>query len=110
MISNLDGQQVEEQLKIAERRMGDIERRMQRKLHLVQSTCQGYESAAADVTQLTHWVAERSALVNEKKPLGFRAKNIEMKLLQIKVRYVRSFSFRIYFKMVHFNCLHTGPW
>ena len=86
-MSNLDGQQIEEQLKIAERRIGDVERRLQRKLHLVQTTNQGFDSAVADVAQTRQWVAERTAQAREKEPLGFRTKNTETKLFQVKVSF-----------------------
>lgn len=85
ILSNLDSQQVEEQLKVAERRFGDVERRLQRKLHLLQTTHQGAESAAADIALIRQWVAEKTAFVREKEPLGFRSKNAETKLQQIKV-------------------------
>lgn len=85
ILSSLDAQQVEEQLKVAERRFGDVERRMHRKLHLLQTTHQGAESATVDIALIRQWVAEKTALVREKEPLGFRAKNAETKLQQTKV-------------------------
>ena len=85
MLSSLDGQQVEEQLKVAERRLGDVERRLQRKLHLVQTTNGAFDNVAADVAQTRQWIAERAALVAEKEPLGFRTKTAESKMFQIKV-------------------------
>lgn len=87
ILSTLDGQQVEEQLKVAERRFGDVERRLHRKLHLLQTTHQGAESATVDIALIRQWVAEKTALVREKEPLGFRAKSAETKLQQTKVDY-----------------------
>lgn len=76
---------MEEQLKVAERRFGDVERRLQRKLHLLQTTQQGFDSATGDIAHIKEWIAEKGALVRDKEPLGFRGKNAEAKLQQIKV-------------------------
>lgn len=86
ILSSLDAQQVEEQLKVAERRFGDVERRLHRKLHLLQTTHQGAESAMVDIALIRQWVAEKTAVVREKEPLGFRSKSAETKLQQTKVR------------------------
>lgn len=85
ILSSLDAQQVEEQLKVAERRFGDVDRRMHRKLHLLQTTHQGAESATVDIGLIRQWVAEKTELVRQKEPLGFKAKNAETKLQQTKV-------------------------
>ena len=81
----MDSQQVDEQLKVAERRFVDVERRMQRKLHLLQTTHQGAESATVDIALIRQWVAEKTGVVREKESLGFRAKSAETKLQQTKV-------------------------
>lgn len=80
----MDSQQVEEQLKVAERRFGDVERRMHRKLHLLQTTHQGAESATMDIALIRQWVSEKTALVRDKELMGYRTKSADMKLQQIK--------------------------
>ena len=85
LLSALDSQQVDEQLKVAERRYGDVEKRLNRKQHLIQTTHQGSESAMSDVAQIRQWVAEKTELVRKKEPLGFRTKSAQSKLQQIKV-------------------------
>ena len=87
LLSTLDGQQVEEQLKVAERRFGDVERRLQRKLHLLQTTHHGSDTAVADIAQMRLWVAEKTKQIRNKEPLGFKSKAAETKFLLIKVNY-----------------------
>lgn len=99
VLSSLDGQQVEEQLKVADRRLGDVDRRLHRKLHLLQTTHQGSDSAAADIAHIREWMAEKSSIIRDKDPLGFRAKDAETKLLQIKV----SASFTLQLLIVYTN-------
>ena len=91
---------MEEQLKVAERRFGDVERRLHRKLHLLQTTHQGAESATVDIALIRQWVAEKTALVREKEPLGFRAKSAETKLQQTKVN----------FKNIFHNLIRNNNW
>ena len=84
LLSTLDDQQVEEQLKVAERRFVDVERRLNRKLHLLQTTQHGSDSAHVDVSQMTQWIQEKAKQIRDKEPLALRAKAAESRFLVVK--------------------------
>ncbi len=100
VLSGIDAQQVEEQLKVAERRFGDVERRLQRKLHLLQTTHQGSDSAQVDIAHIREWMAEKSGKIRDKEPVGFHARNAESKLQEVKVQKLKCLSF--FFSLFNF--------
>ena len=57
---------------------------MHRKLHLLQTTHQGAESATMDIALIRQWVSEKTTLVRDKELLGYRAKSADTKLQQTK--------------------------
>lgn len=84
IVSNLDSQQVEEQVKSIERRYNDISKRLQRKLQVLEMTRKGIEGTRDEIEQAREWVKEK--LIEVKKPilLGFETKNAEDKIQHLK--------------------------
>ncbi|GLH12192.1 Nesprin-1, partial [Gryllus bimaculatus] len=75
--SNLDAQQVEEQLKSVERRYNDIAKRIQRKSQVLKLTHKGLEGARQEIESARTWILEKMALVQAPPPLGFESKAAE---------------------------------
>ncbi|XP_039285327.1 nesprin-1-like [Nilaparvata lugens] len=84
VVTNLDSQQVEEQLKAVERRYNDIAKRIQRKAQVLESTKKGLDSAQQEVAQAREWVQAKMALVNNPPPLGFDSKAADERLLVLR--------------------------
>lgn len=77
VISNLDGQQVEEQMKSLNRRYGDLEKRIDRKAQLLDVTNKGVEGAKAEVEQLQNWVKEKIQELQAPASMGYEPKAAE---------------------------------
>lgn len=76
VVSNLDSQQVDEQLKSLERRHNDISKRVQRKAQVLESTNKGVEGAKQEVQQVRDWVKSKMDCLKSPEPMGFTAKQI----------------------------------
>lgn len=84
VVSNLDSQQVEEQLKSVERRYNDIGKRLQRKMQVLEMTRKGIEGTRDEIEQAREWVKEK--LVELQKPmlLGYESKNSDDRVQYLK--------------------------
>lgn len=84
-VSNLDSQQIEEQIKSVERKYGDIEKKLQRKSQVLDMTAQNIEATKREIESNRGWIDEKKRLARVKEPLGFESKQAEEKLLSLKV-------------------------
>ncbi|XP_059468655.1 muscle-specific protein 300 kDa isoform X2 [Neocloeon triangulifer] len=83
-VSNLETQQVEEQLKAIERRHGDIGKKIQRKAQILEMTKTGYDTAIEEIELARKWAKEKVKGVEKQTPLGFESKSVEEKLQDLK--------------------------
>ncbi|XP_068085330.1 muscle-specific protein 300 kDa [Anabrus simplex] len=74
LVSNLDAQQVEEQLKSVDRRYNDLAKRIQRKNQVLNMAYKGLEGARQEIDGALEWVREKIAQVQAPPPLGFESK------------------------------------
>lgn len=84
-VSNLDSQQVEEQIKSVERRYGDIDKKIQRKSQVLEMTAQGIEATRRDIEENRDWINEKKDQLRVVEPLGFESRLAEEKVLALKV-------------------------
>ncbi|XP_063222936.1 muscle-specific protein 300 kDa isoform X4 [Bacillus rossius redtenbacheri] len=84
LVSNLDSQQVEEQLKTVERRYKDVATRVQRKTQVLEMARKGLEDAIREISQARDWVGEKKAQLESQPPLGFESKVAEERLQSLK--------------------------
>jgi len=84
VISNLDGQQVEEQMKSLDRRFADLGKRIDRKSQLLDVTNKGVEGAKGEIDQLQNWVKQQIEELQAPKPLGYTPKDAEARQQKIK--------------------------
>ncbi|XP_033150837.1 nesprin-1 [Drosophila busckii] len=84
VISNLDGQQVEEQMKSLDRRFADLGKRIERKVQLLDVTNKGVDGAKAEIDQLQKWVKQQIEEVQAPTALGFTPKDAEARQQRIK--------------------------
>lgn len=80
IVSNLDAQQVEEQMKSVERRYNDIAKRLQRKSQILDMTRKGIEDTRNEIEQAREWVKEKLHELQKPPPLGFESRKAEDKL------------------------------
>lgn len=69
IINNLDSQQVEEKLKLSDRRYNDIIKRVARKAQMIAATNKGIQSIQSEIDQLNDWLSQQ--IVNLKEPQTF---------------------------------------
>lgn len=69
IINNLDSQQVEEKLKLSDRRYNDIIKRVARKAQMIAATNKGIQSIQSEIDQLNDWLSQQIA--NLKEPQAF---------------------------------------
>nr|XP_016945201.1 nesprin-1 isoform X29 [Drosophila suzukii] len=84
VISNLDGQQVEEQMKSLDRRFADLGKRIDRKAQLLDVTNKGVEGAKGEIDQLQNWVKQQIEELQAPTPLGYTPKDAEARQQKIK--------------------------
>ncbi|KAF5292003.1 hypothetical protein FQA39_LY14120 [Lamprigera yunnana] len=84
IVSNLDSQQVEEQLKSVERRYNDIGKRLQRKVQVLEMTKKGIEDTRNEIEQAREWVKQKSIQLQKQTPLGFESRKMDDKLNSLK--------------------------
>ncbi|XP_046474495.1 muscle-specific protein 300 kDa isoform X6 [Neodiprion pinetum] len=83
-VSNLDSQQIEEQIKSVERRYGDIGKKLQRKSQVLDMTAQGIEATRREIEENRKWVAEKKQVARTSEPIGYESKMADEKLLSLK--------------------------
>lgn len=84
-VSNLDSQQIEEQIKSVERRYADIAKKLQRKAQVLDMTAQGIEATRQEIEENRDWIEQRKQQAQVSDPVGFDSKQVEEKLLALKV-------------------------
>lgn len=84
IISNLDGQQVDEQVKSLERRYNDVGKRIDRKAQLLDVTNKGVEGAKDEIEQISNWVKEKIAELQAPSPMGYDVKSGENRQQALK--------------------------
>jgi nesprin-1 len=83
-VSNLDSQQIEEQIKSVERRHGDISKKLQRKAQVLDMTAQGIEATRREIEENREWISDKKSLARLSEPLGFESRQAEERLLSLK--------------------------
>lgn len=83
-VSNLDSQQIEEQLKSVERKYGDLRKKILRKCQVLETTAQGIKATKKEIEELRNWISEKKQIARDAEPLGFESKQAEEKLLSLK--------------------------
>uniref|UniRef100_A0A1B0C1F9 KASH domain-containing protein n=1 Tax=Glossina palpalis gambiensis TaxID=67801 RepID=A0A1B0C1F9_9MUSC len=84
IISNLDGQQVKEQMKSYDRRYLDLGKRLDRKAQLLDVTNKCVEAIKAETDQLQNWVKETLKSLQTPALLGYEPKSGEARQHTIK--------------------------
>lgn len=84
IISNLDGQQVEEQVKSVERRYNDVSKRIDRKCQILEVTNRGYETAKNEIQQLDKWAKQQIVDLQSPQLVGFDSKSADSRLQRLK--------------------------
>ncbi|XP_018338972.1 PREDICTED: nesprin-1 isoform X6 [Trachymyrmex septentrionalis] len=83
-VSNLDSQQIEEQIKSVERRYADIGKKLQRKAQVLEMTAQGIEATRREIEENREWIRQKKQQVKMPELLGFESKQAEERLLTLK--------------------------
>lgn len=84
-LSSLDIQQVEEQLRSVEKKYSDLQKRVGKKMQVIEMTRKGYEDSKSDILHLQEWVKEKMAFTRNLPLLGYTSKSAEVKLLEVNV-------------------------
>lgn len=103
-VSNLDSQQIEEQIKSVERRYADIGKKLQRKTQVLDMTAQGIEATKREIEENREWIEQKKQQVKMPELLDYESKQAEERLLTLKV--ILHHTFIRYF---NFNKLYTFP-
>lgn len=85
-VSNLDSQQIEEQIKSVERRYADIAKKLQRKAQVLDMTAQGIDSTKQEIDENRDWIQLKKQQATLSEPVGYDSKLAEEKLLALKVQ------------------------
>lgn len=83
-VSNLDSQQIEEQIKSVERRHGDIGKKLQRKAQVLEMTSQGIEATKREIEENREWISDKKRIARSQEPLGYESRQAEERLLSLK--------------------------
>ncbi|XP_032455805.1 nesprin-1 isoform X11 [Nasonia vitripennis] len=83
-VSNLDSQQIEEQIKSVERRHGDISKKLQRKAQVLETTAQGIEATRREIEENREWISDKRRVARSSEPLGYESRQAEERLLALK--------------------------
>lgn len=84
-VSNLDSQQIEEQMKSVERRYADVGKKLQRKAQVLDMTAQGIEATRKEIEDNREWISEKKQQARASGFLGFESKQAEEKVSALKV-------------------------
>lgn len=84
IISNLDGQQVDEQMKSIDRRFNDISKRIERKAQIFDVTNRGVENARGEIEQIDNWTKQQINELQSPQALGFESKSADSRLQKLK--------------------------
>lgn len=84
IVNNLDSQQVEEQVKSADRRYNEITKKLQRKSQVLEMTRKGIDGAKSEIDEARNWVKDKLAELQKPKPLSFESSKVEEGLNSLK--------------------------
>lgn len=84
IISNLDAQQVEEQLKSIDRRYNDISKRIARKEQMLAATNKGVECARDEIEQVNVWTVQQVNNLQAPQAIGFESVLADERLQTLK--------------------------
>lgn len=84
-LSSLDVQQVEEQLRSVEKKYADLQKRVGKKMQVIEMTRKGYEDSKNDIINLQTWLREKLEFTRNLPLLGYTSKATEARLLEINV-------------------------
>lgn len=84
IISNLDAQQVEEQLKSIDRRYNDTSKRIARKEQMLEATNKGVECARNEIEQVDIWTRQQVDNLQAPQAIGFESALAEERLQKLK--------------------------
>ncbi|XP_038215060.1 nesprin-1 [Zerene cesonia] len=77
IVSNLESQQVEEQIKSVERRYNDIGKRIQRKLQMLEITYKAIDGTKSEVAAQNEWMQKEIDNIQHPEPLGYDSKSVK---------------------------------
>ncbi|KAL4710682.1 hypothetical protein ACJJTC_003318, partial [Scirpophaga incertulas] len=77
IVSNLESQQVEEQMKSVERRYNDIAKRIQRKLQMLEITYNAIDGTKSEVNSQNEWMQNEIDNLSHPEPLGYESKSVK---------------------------------
>ncbi|CAH2077111.1 unnamed protein product, partial [Iphiclides podalirius] len=77
IVSNLESQQVEEQMKSVERRYNDIAKRIQRKLQMLEITYKAIDGTKSEVNAQNEWLQKEIDNIHHPEPLGYESKAVK---------------------------------
>ncbi|XP_054006700.1 muscle-specific protein 300 kDa isoform X2 [Hylaeus anthracinus] len=83
-VSNLDSQQIEEQIKSVERRYADTAKKLQRKAQVLDMTAQGIEATRQEIEENRDWIQLKKQQAQLSEPVGYDSKLAEERLLALK--------------------------
>lgn len=84
IISNLDCQQVEEQMKSIERRYHDVSKRLDRKAQVFEVTNRGVDATSAEIDQIQKWLQVHIDEIKAPTAMGAASKSTESRLAELK--------------------------
>jgi len=85
VISNLDAQQVEEQLKSVDRRYNDISKRITRKVQVLEATNKGVDCARNEIEQVDHWTKQQISNLQIPQAIGLDSGLADERLQSLKL-------------------------
>lgn len=84
IINNLDSQQVEEKLKLSDRRYNDIMKRIARKAQMIAATNKGIQSIQNEIDQLNDWLSQQITNLNEPQAFSTDSNLLNVHLQKLK--------------------------
>lgn len=84
LVNNLDSQQIEEQMKTLERKYNDIQKRLQRKLQILEMTQKGIDDTKNEIENARAWVQNQLVNLRKQEPLGFEVHKTDDRLNALK--------------------------
>lgn len=84
LISNLDAQQVEDQIKSSDRRYNDIVKRVARKAQMIGSTSKGVEAIRNEINQVDNWLKLQIKNLQQPQSIEFDSSQLNARLQKLK--------------------------
>ncbi|KAL3268198.1 hypothetical protein HHI36_007323 [Cryptolaemus montrouzieri] len=84
LVNNLDSQQIEEQMKSLERKYNDVQKKLQRKLQILEMTQKGIDDTKNEIERAGDWVKSKLVDLRKQEPLGFEVYKADDRLNSLK--------------------------